>query len=712
MPASSSFRSLLLLVSLCSLPWLLAGCSSKSAEPAADETAAKESGETPQEDAAASETPASESSEPATTAATTSPAAAATEEQPATPPAKELDPEAPFELGNALEKFDPPSWEELDKLSWKDGRVADGMTLLREEKKSEPAPALTAEEALKLRNDFPKSDENNQKILAALGVLQPEGGQGVNYDAKMVRHAPGDLNSTNPLFASSVTDGEFSDLTSLAIMGFDRQLKNFAPKDVVVSWQTSDDGMVDRFVLRDDLTWSDGKPFTAYDIEFTFKLIMSDHALLVIPAIRGSGTDQIKAIKAYDEHTLAVFHKEPLATNVTNINFPILPKHIYEKSVSEDPSLKRSAYHTEQEAKPVTAGPYEYVSRKRGEEFVVRRRESFYMHDGKQVRDKPNFAEVRVKTIEDLNTALLALKSGDIMQMEFRAEQWADQTNGDDFYAKNTRVTAPEWTEFHIEWNQRTPDGKSPSPFFGDQRVRLAMSYAFDYDELIKTITRGLYQQGQGTFHPTSWMFPQNPPELMKQNLDKAEDLLEEAGWTDSDGDGIRDKEINGRLVPFEFQLMTSQSETGVQTATLMKECLEQIGVIANVKPTEFVVMQDKLLKHEFDACLGGWGAGTDPSMQANIYGTGGQRNYGQYSNPKVDQLFAEGLRELDPAKRAEIYGKIHLQLWEDQPVTWLFYRNAFYGFNKSLRGYNFGALGPFKYSPGFNSLFVPAATP
>ena len=696
MPASSTFRSLLLLIPACSLLWLTSGCSSKPAASPAEEPAAAEAGTDAAEPADA---PAATESKGEEAAATEAPVAKVAS----------TDPNAPFELGNALEKFDPPSLEELDKLKWTDGRIADGMTLLREEKSGEPAPALTAEEALKLRNDSP---ENNEKILAALGVLQPEGGQGVDFDAKMVRHAGGDLNSTNPLFSSSVTDAEFADLTGLAIMSFDRQLKNFAPKDVVVSWQTSEDGLIDRFVLRDDITWSDGKPFTAQDVEFTFQLIMSDHPLLVIPAIRDSGTDKIKAIKAYDDHTVVIFHKEALATNITNINFPILPKHIYENSVKEDPSLKRSAYHTQQEAKPVTAGPYEYVSRKRGEEFVVRRREGYYMHNSKQVRDKPNFAEVRVKTIEDLNTALLALKSGDIQQMELRAEQWAGQTNGDDFYAKNTKVTAPEWTEFHIEWNQRTADGKSPSPFFGDSRVRWAMTYAFDYDELIHTITRGLYQQGQGTFHPTSWMFPKNPPALIKQDLDKAEDLLEEAGWTDSDGDGIRDKEINGQLVPFEFQLMTHQSETGIQTATLMKECLEQIGVIANVKPTEFVVMQDKLIKHEFDASLGGWGAGTDPSMQSNIYGTGAQRNYGQYSNPKVDELFEKGLRELDPAKRAEIYGAIHLQLWEDQPVTWLFYRNAFFGFNKSLRGYNFGALGPFKYSPGFSSLFVPAATP
>lgn len=690
MLASSPLRPTLFFLTACSLLWLTPGCSSESAKaPVAGN--AKEDGDAPATKAAAND------------AASSDKTAAPAVEAPA------LDPGSPFELGNALEKFDPPSLEELDQLKWKDGLVADGMALLREEKSSEPPASVTVAEALQLRNDSP---ENNLKILAALGVLAAEDGKDVNFESKMVRHASGDLNSTNPLFTSSVTDSEFGDLTGVMLINFDRQLKYFAPKDLVLSWQTSEDSLVDRFVLRNDMTWSDGKPLTAYDIEFTFKLIMSDHPLLVIPAVRGSGTDQIKAIKAYDAHTLVVFHKEALATNVPNMNFPILPKHIYEKSVSEDPSLKRNAYHTEQEANPVTAGPYEYVSRKRGEEFVVRRRESYFMHNGKQVRDKPYFAEVRVKTIEDMNTALLALKSGDIMQMELRAEQWALQTTGDDFYAKNTKVTAPEWSEFHIEWNQRTADGKSPSPFFGDSRVRWAMTYAFDYDELINTITRGLYSQGQGTFHPTAWMFPKNPPELVKQNLDKAEDLLDEAGWIDSDGDGIRDKEINGRIVPFEFQLMTSQTETGIQTATLMKECLERIGVVANVKPTEFVVMQDKLLKHEFDACLGGWSAGTDPSMQSNIYGTNAQRNYGQYSNPKVDKLFEQGVRETDPVKRAEIYGKIHLQLWEDQPVTWLFYRNAFFGFSKTLRGYNFGALGPFKYSPGFGSLYVPAATP
>ena len=607
-----------------------------------------------------------------------------------------------FVLGSGLKPFEPPTLEDLDKLSWTDSPVIDSMAELRAAKEKQGPPAVSVAEALELRNDSP---ENNRKILDALGELPPEDGAGVDFDAKIVRHGGGDLTSTNPLFSSSVTDGEYGDLTTLMLIGFDRDLKYFAPSELVKSWQTSDDFMVDRFVLRDDLTWSDGKPLTAHDVEFSFKLIMTDHPDLVIPAIRESGTNQIKCIKAYDDHTLVVFHSEPFATNWGNMNFPIMPKHIYEKSAAEDPSLKRSKTHTDLEEHPVIAGPYEFVSRKRAEEFVVRRREGYYMHNGMQVRPKPYFSQVRVKTIEDLTTAILALRSGDIHQMELRAEHWESRTNDDEYYAKNTKVQESEWTEFHFEWN-------SGGPCFKDARVRWAMTYAMDYDELLNTICRGLYLQGRGTFHPTSWMFPKNAPEPVKQDLDKAEELLDEAGWVDSDGDGVRDKEIDGRLVPFEFQLMTSQTETGIQAATLMKECLEKIGVAVNVKPTEFVVMQDKLLKHQFDACLGGWGAGTDPDMQSNIYGTGSQRNYGQYSSKVVDELFVQGRRELDREKRAEIYGRIHMQLWEDQPVTWLFYRPALFGFNKQLRGYNFGALGPFKYSPGFGSLYIPAAMP
>jgi peptide/nickel transport system substrate-binding protein len=310
-----------------------------------------------------------------------------------------------------------------------------------------------------------------------------------------------------------------------------------------------------------------------------------------------------------------------------------------------------------------------------------------------------------VKVIEDFNTALVALKAGQIEEEMLRAEQWVAQTDDEDFYARNTKVNAVEWTEFHFLWNLQ-------SPFFSDRRVRQAMSWAMDYDELMKVVCHGLYRQSQGPYHPTSWMFPQDPPQPYHQDFVRAKALLEEAGWTDSDGDGIRDKLIDGQRVPFEFTMLTYQTETGVQAAVLLKTSLEQVGVICNVKPTEFTVLVDSTQKKQFEAAMGGWGSSTDPDGSSNTYMTGEARNYGSYSNPRVDELFREGRRELDHERRAAIYAEIHKILWEDQPYTYLFYRNAFYAFSKKLQGYNFAPTGPYLFDPGMYSIFKRAAAP
>jgi len=616
---------------------------------------------------------------------------AAASEEPATEENK------PFQLGNMIAPFTPPTLVEIDKTAeWIERPVLDGAEILRKKQDALPS-TVTPEEALKLRNDSP---ENNQKILMALGRLAPPDGNGVNYDSTWVRHVSGDLKSSNPLFISSITEFEFSALTAVQLLGYDQDINYFASKDYVKSWQSSKDGLIDKIVLRDDLLWSDGKPITAHDFVFSYKVIMTES--VPIPAVR-TGTDQLKWVEAYDDHTLVYFHKEPLATNTVNLEMPVIPKHVYEKSIAEDPTMARSEYHANLEDHPVLGGPYELVGRERNQEFVLRRRENFYKVNGKDVREKPYFKELRTKVIEDYNTALVALKGGQIEEMLLRPEQWVNQTNDDEFYKRNTKVTAVEWTEFHFNWNLQ-------SPFFKDKRVRQAMAYSMDYDELLKVVCQGLFEAGQGPFHPTSKNFPKNAPQPYKQDFAKAEQLLDEAGWTDSDGDGVRDKLIDGKRVPFKFTLLTYQTDTGVMAATLLKMSLDQIGVICNVKPTEFTVLIDRQQKHRYEAAMGGWGSGSDPDGTRNAYATDQGRNYGMYSNKRVDELYEKGLRELDPEKRAAIYGEIHNILWEDQVYTWLFYRNGFYAFSKKVRGYNFAPTGPYLFDPGIHNIYKPGS--
>jgi peptide/nickel transport system substrate-binding protein len=623
---------------------------------------------------------------------TTAPTGAtAAEEQPA---------DKPFQLGDLLEPFDPPPLAELEKSAeWIDQPVVDFLEHMRDYLREQGAPLVSVEQALAMRNNSPS---DNEAIQSALGQLAPPDGAGVDYDSVMVRKANADLKSINPLLGSTIVDQNYEDLTGISLFRFDWDFDVLADTRVVVSWQTSKDHLMDKVVLRDDLTWSDGKPVTAHDFAFTYKAIMTD--AVIVPAVR-QGLDQLRYVHAYDDHTLVFFHKEPLATNNPNMKFSALPKHIYADTIPKDPTLARSKEHSYLEDHPVVGGAYELTKRVRGQEFVLRRREAYYMHEGKQVRPKPYFKEVRCRIIEDDNTALLALKSGALDETEITAEQAASQTNDDEFYHRNTKVSGLEWTTYFICWNTATP-------YFSDKRIRQAMSHAIDYEELLNTVFYGLYPASRGTFHPTSWMFPKDGPQPYRQDLDKAEALLDAAGWVDSDGDGIRDKEINGRRVPLRFTMLTSQSVAGVATGILVKESLDQVGVICLPKPTEFTVLVQMSRDRKFQAFMGAWITGEEPDMQTNLWETGQMRNYANYANPKVDALFAEGRREFDREKRAQIYGQIHNILWEDQPYTWLVYRDSIYGFNKRLRGYNFSPRGPYAFAPGFKSIYAAEARP
>lgn len=645
----------------------LLGCSTGPEREKASATAETE----PAEGAKAGEKPAASPGETAS---------AKPGEEPKEPEAAELQP------------FTPPSLAELDaKADWIDQPVVDFMARLRQELEKEQ-PLLSVPEALKLRND---SKEANAKILSALGRL-PANDNEPDWDATINRHSGGEVKNTNPIMMSTVAEFDVAGLIGFGLFGAGPDMVTVAGSESVKSWQSSKDHLMDKVVLRDDLLWSDGKPITAHDIVFSFRTIMNPK--VPVPAQR-NGTDKLRWVEAYDDHTVVFFHKQALATNVENMSFSIIPKHIYEGSIDDDPTLANSEYHVKLQNDPVVGGSYTIASRVQGQEMVLERRESSYMFEGKQVRPKPYFKTVRIRFMPDSNTALLALKKGDIDELILQPSQWITQTGGDDFYQRNTKVTGVEWTYFYFGWNLK-------SPFFSDVRVRKAMSYAYNYDELLKTLCYGLYEPCNGIWYPNAWMAPKTKLPYYKQDLSKAEALLDEAGWTDHDGDGWRDKKIDGQFKKFEFTILCSNIPERVAICELLHQNLDEIGIVCNVQPLEFAVLQEKVQKKEFDAEFGGWGSGTDPDTAENIWGTGEMRNFVSYSNPEVDKLFAAGRKEFDRSKRAEIYAKIDELIYADQPYTFLYVRNGFYGFDKSLRGYRLSPRGPFNYSPGFSSIW------
>jgi len=599
------------------------------------------------------------------------------------------------ELGDLVEPFTPPSLDELErKVKWVPREVVDSLKLLREKQAGEK-PAGTVAQALAAKNTSPQI---NRAILSTLGRL-PAKDSDVNWDAEWKRHINFDVKSTNPILFSSVSEADVNGYTSFGLFSFDWLMRPFAASESVVSWQSSEDHLYDKVVLRDDLTWSDGQPITAHDVEFSFKLIMTDS--VPVPAQR-SGTDKLKYVKAYDDRTVVFFHKESLATNDWNVNFSVIPKHIYEKTWAADPTLATSAEHIKYEKNPISGGPYVITSRTIGSEILLTRREDYYLVNGKQVRDKPYFKTIRFRIIQEPGVALLGLKGGEVDDLILTPQQWRTQTIDDDFYKSCTKVYDTEWVSFHFVWN-------CANPMFADKRTRWAMTYAFDHDEMLRKLRYGLDPPANGIFHPASPWAPSGKPTYIKRDLDKAEELLDASGWKDSDGDGIRDKVVDGKKIKFDFDILVASRQDRIDICSLLKQNLKEVGIEVTVRPLDFAVLQQKTQDKNFEAAFGGWGTGTDPDTSENIWGSKQDRNYGSYSNPEVDRLFAAGRKEFDLEKRRLIYQKIHTLIAEDQPYTWLFYQNSYYGFRKDLRGYMFSPRGPYHYGPGSGSIWKPA---
>ena len=580
--------------------------------------------------------------------------------------------------------FVPPPLAELDGAVWIDRPVKDSLAILRGEL---AVGEVGDERALTAPNDSPAA---NSRIVAALSRL-PAAGE-ADPGAVLVRHLRVDPVSLNPIMRSTPAEFEVVGLTEFRLFSFDRRLEPFAMAETVASWQTSADGLIDRVVLRDDLVWSDGAPITARDVAFSYAVIMDDD--LPEPGVR-DGTDQLRAVEAYDERTVVFFHREPLATNVWNLNFPVIPRHVHEATWRGDPTF----LSCDPAALPVCGGPYRIVEWHRGERIVLRRRDEWSLFDGAPVRDPPSFREIHFRIIEDPAAALAALRAGEIDELVLSPEQWraADGAGS----AAWTRVTAPEWTVTFFAWNIDTP-------FFADRRVRRAMTLAFDHGWMLRELFSGLYDPATGPFHDGSWAAPRKRQAATEQDQQRAQQLLDDAGWVDTDKDGVRDRDLDGRPIPFEFTMLVADQPQRIRTCERLRDDLARIGVRMHVQVVDQTTLVDRTQSRRFEAWHGSRGAAADPDATKRDWTTEGAGNIVGYSNPLVDALYDAGRREPDRTKRGEKYGRIQEHLWEDQPFTWLFWRNGLYGFSPDLRGIVFSPRGPSTYSPGIRSVWRP----
>ncbi len=442
-------------------------------------------------------------------------------------------------------------------------------------------------------------------------------------------------------------------------------------KSLAADYSVSDDGLEIYYRLRDDVHFSDGHPITADDVIFTYRTIINPG---IDCASLANYYQDIKRVEKISDLEVKFYMKKPYFKSLEFTGgMTVLPKHIYEFSDPQEFNNRRS--------EPVGSGPYVFEKWDVGQQIILRRNENYW-------GPKPKLKKLVFRIITNEVAALQALRSHQIDLMLATSEQFVELQQDPQFQKEFESISYWDPTRgySYIGWNYA-------SPFFSDKRVRLAMTHLVDRQAIVTHLAKGLARIVTGPFY---LLGPQNNPDIKPWPYDPAEAarLLDEAGWVDTDGDGLRDKDD----VPFRFELMTpSGSDVSEKVAKLLKDDMAKVGIELLIDPYEWSVFEEKLNKRDFDATTLAWG-GTiedDPYQiwhSSQIKGRGSNRI--GFANAEADALIEEARRTLDPNQRNKLFHKFHDILHQEQPYTFMYTTSWKYFLDKRFENVKIHKLG------------------
>jgi len=466
------------------------------------------------------------------------------------------------------------------------------------------------------------------------------------------------------------------------------------------------------FYLRDDVTWSDGEPFTSADLEFA-------HAVINNPLVDGD------SVRVYYADVVDV---EPLETHVVQMKYRkqyfqafdytaalsiyTPPKHLFENffreqgktlvmerlTPQEEKRSKEVSVHGQQFAKffnqeerynsrPMGMGPYIIERWDRNARVVLRRRDDYWddAHAG-------HLDRIVVRFITDNTTAMQALRAGEIdFFYRVTPEQFYDELGGPPDWIKKKYVKA-EWfypTYSYAGWNLRRP-------LFSDPRVRMALAMLTDKKTFLETKLYGSGVLVSGSQYYFSRMYDPAVRSIA-YDPDAALDLLAEAGWIDTDGDGLLDKD--GQSFAFTM-LIPSGTAISEQFSEMMQYNLRRVGIRMDVLALEWASFVERLLNRDFDVVVLSWAMELESDPFQIFHGSQAapesrSSNHVGFKNALADELISRIRLAIDDDERQRLNFTFHRLLDAQQPYTFLWTRKEFGVYHQRYRGVKFYPLRP-----------------
>jgi len=483
-------------------------------------------------------------------------------------------------------------------------------------------------------------------------------GRTADLEGDLVFALGGEISILNPILsadsASSSVEGPiFNGLTKI------NEKLEIVP-DLAERWTVSKDGKVFTFFLRRGVKWHDGASFTARDVKFTFDSILDPK----VNSVRRSDyiiEGRPIRFKVIDAYTVQAVLPRPFAPFLASSGMSILPAHLLKGK-----DLNTSSFNQ----KPVGTGPFKFKEWKASDHATLVRNEKYHL-------GAPLLSSIIYRMIPDENSRLIALESGQIDESDVPPREVGR-------IKRLKRVKVYEYealTYTYLGFNLA-------NPIFSDKRVRQALAYATDKQQLINLIFLGAGAAAYSPSSPVSWAY-ESSVEKYPLNRKIAEILLDGAGWKKGP-DGIRKKGSK----PLEFTILVNQgNKEREKAAVILQWQYKKIGVKVNIRVMEWSAMLRILNANkdpkDFDAVIIGWSLGIDPDQysiwHSSQYPSG--LNFVKYKNPKIDRLLEKGRTTMDRESRKKIYSQLQKIIAEDQPYLFLWYPKAVVAVSERVGG-------------------------
>jgi peptide/nickel transport system substrate-binding protein len=428
----------------------------------------------------------------------------------------------------------------------------------------------------------------------------------------------------------------------------------------------SDDGLTYTYTLRDGATFHDGEPLTAEDVAFTYNLYQQQTDFPFLPVY----TDYFASVTAPDDKTVVITLSEPIPNIESQLVFLyVLPEHIW--SQVDNPAEFENA-------EMIGSGPFKLVEYRQNEYIQFASVKDHFLQS-------PIIDGAIFQTFDNQDALVQALRTGQVdLITEMPNTAVASLRSEPDIRVVAGPPLAPSVTDIIL--NVTEPENCPPDdgvcsghPALRDRNVRLALAHATDKQNIIDVVLLGLGAPGLTLIPDSLGVFYNSNIEDYAFDIDQANQILDDAGYADSDGDGIRETPDGQPLI---FRLnWPSDSVNAPRTAELLSSTWSQIGVQTEQQSLD----PDTLTAiccptFDFDILIWGWGSDPDPSFLLSVMTTDeiptGTSETG-YSNPEYDALFLEQATELDKDRRIELIHQMQEIVHHDLPYIIPYYDQA-----------------------------------